>query len=87
MDSRRVSLSRVLLALNLAVMVSIVLTYAVMAESQLTRSKYLKKGGPDTAPYRVILKCDGYAEDSLAHIKLKRFTPERVVYKCSEGGY
>lgn len=87
MDSRRVSLSRVLLALSVAIMVSITFTYAVMAESQLTRSRYLKRGGPDTAPYRIILKCNGYAEDSLAHIKLKRFTPERVVYKCSEGGY
>lgn len=49
---------------------------------------YLKTGGTDTMPYRIVVRCrGGWAEDSAAHLKLVDFTAEKVIYRCRANGY
>jgi hypothetical protein len=38
-------------------------------------------------PTRIKIRCDGWAEDSAGHLKLVRFDPERVTYRCMRRGY
>lgn len=45
-------------------------------------SSYLKKGGPDTMPYRIVLRHCVNAEDSMATLQVVEYTPERIVYRC-----
>lgn len=46
-------------------------------------TKYLKRDGPDTMPYRLVLRknCRN-AEDTMGKLILVEYTPERVVYRC-----
>lgn len=70
---------RVLLALSVLVLL------AVPALAAVQRHVYTLAGDEDMP--RIVVKCDGFAEDSMAHLKLKKYTDTRIVYRCMEGGY
>jgi hypothetical protein len=38
-------------------------------------------------PTSIKIRCDGWAEDSAAHLKLVNYESERVVYRCKRAGY
>lgn len=45
-------------------------------------TRYLKKDGPDTMPYRIVLRHCTNQEDTMAHLEVVDYTPERIVYRC-----
>lgn len=45
-------------------------------------TKYLKQEGPDTMPYRLVLRHCVNAEDTMSELRVVDYTPERVVYRC-----
>jgi hypothetical protein len=57
-------------------------------------SRYHRVSGYDGSPMHVVIRCtdaDGnpaWAEDSLAHLRMTRYVPGRVVvYRCRRAGY
>jgi hypothetical protein len=45
------------------------------------RAIYRQIDGPSWFPARVVIRCEGWAEDT-TRLRLVSFEPERVVYRC-----
>ena len=56
-------------------------TVAVAHHGGLHRGVYRQVDGPTWMPSRVIIRCEGWAEDS-ARLRLVEFSSDRVVYRC-----
>lgn len=46
------------------------------------RSVYRQTAGPSWFPSTVVIRCEGWAEDSAARLRLVEFSGDRVVYRC-----
>ena len=57
--------------------------YAVAAGSvDSRRAVYRQVDGSARFPSRVIIRCDGWAEDSAARLRLVDFDGDTVIYRC-----
>jgi len=45
-------------------------------------SRYRQIGGPAWMPEHIVIRCSGWAEDSLP-LRAVRFEPDRVILRCS----
>lgn len=45
-------------------------------------TRYRKLHGPDTMPYRIVLRHCRNQEDTMAHLEVVSYSPERIVYRC-----
>lgn len=71
----------------LGLVVALILVTVASAQGGTTRARYTQTSGSGMFPKKIVVVCQGWAEDSAAHLKLVSFEDEKVVYRCLWAGY
>lgn len=68
---------------TLTLAAAVVLAGAIGARGSAPVARYRMTDGPRHMPAHLVIRCDSWAEDSAAHLRLVEFTTDRVTYRCA----